>query len=224
MLASTILPWLACLLANMRRTFESIRIRLMVGIGGGVPGNINIRLGDVVVCDKVLQYDLGKIITGNRVQRTGTARVPPQILLNAVSKLRAIHETRPSEIPAILQDMHKRHHNMAEYVCPSLDEDRLFRATYDHEGSNNCKNCSLAEIQHRDRRATCHQRIHFGGIASGNQVGKCGRTRDALAKELKKLCFEMEAAGLMDNFPCLVIKGRAGRNADMVYTNLNYIT
>ena len=34
-----------------------------------------------------------------------------------------------------------------------------------------------------------------------------GATRERLRKELNVLCFEMEAAGLMDNFPCLVIRG-----------------
>jgi nucleoside phosphorylase len=31
--------------------------------------------------------------------------------------------------------------------------------------------------------------------------------RDKFAKEEDVLCFEMEAAGLMDQFPCLVIRG-----------------
>ena len=31
--------------------------------------------------------------------------------------------------------------------------------------------------------------------------------RDELAREKGILCFEMEAAGLMNNFPCLVIRG-----------------
>ena len=31
--------------------------------------------------------------------------------------------------------------------------------------------------------------------------------RDCLAEELHILCVEIEAAGLMDNFPCLVIRG-----------------
>lgn len=44
-------------------------------------------------------------------------------------------------------------------------------------------------------------------MASGNQVMKHGKTRDQLAQELNVLCFEMEAAGLMDGFPCLVIRG-----------------
>ena len=49
--------------------------------------------------------------------------------------------------------------------------------------------------------------IHYGLIASGNRVIKHGGTRDKLGQELGILCFEMEAAGLMDNFPCLVIGG-----------------
>jgi len=31
--------------------------------------------------------------------------------------------------------------------------------------------------------------------------------RDQLAAEMDVLCFEMEAAGLMSYFPCLVIRG-----------------
>jgi nucleoside phosphorylase len=49
--------------------------------------------------------------------------------------------------------------------------------------------------------------IHYGCIASGNQVMRCGETRDRLARELGIICFKMEAAGLMDTFPCLAIRG-----------------
>ena len=31
--------------------------------------------------------------------------------------------------------------------------------------------------------------------------------RDVLVKEQNVLCFEMEAAGLMNHFPCLVVRG-----------------
>jgi nucleoside phosphorylase len=44
-------------------------------------------------------------------------------------------------------------------------------------------------------------------VASGNQVMRDGRTRERLRREMNVLCFEMEAAGLMDNFPCLVVRG-----------------
>jgi nucleoside phosphorylase len=49
--------------------------------------------------------------------------------------------------------------------------------------------------------------IHYGLIASGNQLIKDAFVRDKLAAEKDILCFEMEAAGLMNHFPCLVIRG-----------------
>lgn len=49
--------------------------------------------------------------------------------------------------------------------------------------------------------------IHYGLIASANQLIKDALLRDKLAKEKTVLCFEMEAGGLMNNFPCLVIRG-----------------
>ena len=50
--------------------------------------------------------------------------------------------------------------------------------------------------------------IHYCTIASGNQVIRDGTTRDRLSSELGDvLCFEMEAAGLVNSFLCLVIRG-----------------
>ena len=49
--------------------------------------------------------------------------------------------------------------------------------------------------------------IHYGLIASGNQLMKNALVRDRLTAEKEVLCFEMEAAGLMNHFPCLVIRG-----------------
>ena len=49
--------------------------------------------------------------------------------------------------------------------------------------------------------------IHYGTIASGNQVMRHDSTREQLRQDFDILCFEMEAAGLMNNFPCLVIRG-----------------
>jgi hypothetical protein len=49
--------------------------------------------------------------------------------------------------------------------------------------------------------------IHYGLIASGDQVMRHSATRERLRKELNVLCFEMEAAGLIDDFLCLVVRG-----------------
>ena len=50
-------------------------------------------------------------------------------------------------------------------------------------------------------------RVHYGNIASGDEVVKDASTRDRIAREEGILCFETEAAGLMDTFPCVVIRG-----------------
>jgi nucleoside phosphorylase len=49
--------------------------------------------------------------------------------------------------------------------------------------------------------------VHYGTIASGNTLMKDPFKRDELASKANILCFEMEAAGLIDGFRCLVIRG-----------------
>ncbi|PYH91383.1 purine and uridine phosphorylase, partial [Aspergillus ellipticus CBS 707.79] len=49
--------------------------------------------------------------------------------------------------------------------------------------------------------------IHYGLIASGNQVIKNKKTRDKLRRQYNALCVEIEAAGIMNAIPCLVIRG-----------------
>ncbi|UKZ68831.1 uncharacterized protein TrAtP1_009851 [Trichoderma atroviride] len=197
----------ATVASNMSRSFSSITIRLMVGIGGGVPdGGIDIRLGDVVVGNEVMQYDLGKVLPDGQFQRTGRTTTPPHAIMTAVSKLQADYENAPSRIPSILLDMLSQNEQMTSYAQPSLP-DRLFRHTYKHtQEMDSCERCSLSEVLERPHRETAVPRIHYGKIASGNQVVKDGETRAKMAEELGVICFEMEAAGLHD-FPCLAIRG-----------------
>ncbi|KAM0259057.1 hypothetical protein ACHAQJ_003558 [Trichoderma viride] len=49
--------------------------------------------------------------------------------------------------------------------------------------------------------------IHFGMIVSGDLVMKSGYHRDEIASREKAIAFEMEGAGVWDNFPTVVIKG-----------------
>ncbi|KAG9992121.1 purine and uridine phosphorylase, partial [Aureobasidium melanogenum] len=114
---------------DMLNSFPSVRVGLMVGIGGGVPTpKHDIRLGDVVVSSRQGETD---------VMRT------------AVSGLRSKYEDDGHQIEA---------------------------------------------------------NIH-GVIASANQLMKDAIIRDTIAKEKDVMCFEMEAAGLMNHFPCLVVRG-----------------
>jgi nucleoside phosphorylase len=197
----------ATVASNMSRSFPFITTRLMVGVGGGVPdGGIDIRLGDVVVGNEVIQYDLGKVLPDGQFQRTGRTTTPPHSIMTAVSKLQAEYENAHSKISGILSNMLDRNEQMTSYTRPNLP-DRLFRHTYKHtEEMDSCERCSLSEIVDRPHRETVKPRIHYGKIASGNQVVKDGETRAKMAEELGIICFEMEAAGLHD-FPCLAIRG-----------------
>ncbi|KAL7909398.1 nucleoside phosphorylase domain-containing protein [Trichoderma velutinum] len=125
-----------------------------------------------------------------------------------VKCLRAIHEMKPSRIPHILQEMHDKYPGMNKYDYPKYSPDCLFRAAYDHHpDAADCSSCMQSKIVYRTPRMNHVPMIHYGGIASGNQVMKHGITRDEIARNLDVICFEMEAAGLMDYFSCLVIRG-----------------
>ncbi|KAL3481918.1 hypothetical protein BJX99DRAFT_243296 [Aspergillus californicus] len=194
----------AHIVTNLKRTFPLIRAGLMVGIGGGVPSKVDVRLGDIVVGTRVMQYDLGKMVGDGQLHRTSIPKGPQQLLGTAVSSLQAKHELEPSRIPSILQQKLGGH---SEYARPNLP-DRLFQATYVHSSSiASCDACDDSKLEQRRRRISDNVVIHYGAIASGNQVMRTGIIRDRIARQLDVICFEMEAAGLMDILPCLPIRG-----------------
>jgi nucleoside phosphorylase len=194
----------ATVATNLKRTFPKICMTLMVGIGGGVPSNGDIRLGDVVVGTRIMQYDLGKIVADGKFERTAIPRVQQPLLGTALNSLRAKHELNGSRIAPILQQKLESH---IEYSRPNAP-DRLFRATYEHQSqTSNCDFCDQSKLISRSIRPPGTIEIHYGAIASGNQVMKHGTTRDNVARELDLICFEMEAAGPMDIIPCLPIRG-----------------
>ncbi|PYI19538.1 hypothetical protein BO99DRAFT_422274 [Aspergillus violaceofuscus CBS 115571] len=201
----------ATIASQIRLTFPSIRIGLMVGIGGGVPGTSeDVRLGDVVVSKPtrdyggIVQYDYGKSLAGGVFARQGVLNKPPPILLTAISRLQAAHLTRPSQISWLVSQAARS----SCFAYPGADRDILFDSEYDHlNPESTCTDCDPNRRMKRSIRASQDPKIYYGLIASANQVMKDGCLRDKLARDLGILCFEMEAAGLMDSFPCLVVRG-----------------
>ncbi|OHW94893.1 NACHT and ankyrin domain protein [Colletotrichum incanum] len=194
----------ANVLTNLTRTFPSVCLGLMVGIGGGVPSMADVRLGDVVVGTRVMQYDLGKIVEDGQIRRTAVPKIPHKAFGSVVSAIRSEHELRPSLIPAIVLEKLGNH---SEYCRPALS-DQLFAATYEHEAfAPDCDRCDQSNLAPRRRRLSENPVIHYGVIASGNQVMRSGTVRDNVSRQLDAICFEMEAAGLMDILPCLPIRG-----------------
>jgi nucleoside phosphorylase len=201
---------------QMLQTFEGIRFGLMVGIGGGVPSEENdIRLGDVVVSKPtrqsggVIQYDFGKTVQEGRFERTGSLNRPPDVLLTALANLQSKHMMEGDELAKHLSAMLRRYPRMAgQFARPDTQHDLLYDANYDHTMEYaTCSQCDTGRLINRELRHLEDPFIHYGLIASGDQVMRHGGTRERLRKELDVLCFEMEAAGLMDDFPCLVVRG-----------------
>ncbi|KAH0371624.1 Pfs, NACHT and ankyrin domain protein, partial [Aureobasidium melanogenum] len=205
-------------------SFPNIRIGLMVGIGAGIPRleEYDIRLGDVVVsqpdglCGGVVQYDLGKARADGSFQRKGMLNRPPLALLNALSSLQARHIKSASKISSYVNEMLEQYPRMKKsrpkmpgYMYQGVDNDKLFEPTYLHMGGPKCAACEPAREIPRDARDSTDPEIHYGIIASGNTLVKDAIQRDELARATgeKCICFEMEAAGIMNTFPCVVIRG-----------------
>jgi len=208
---------------HMCRTFTSLVMGLLVGIGGGVPGkNPDVRLGDVVVSTRVVQYDIGKTKQpdlgnsdgirfdfgesgqgGHFVPRGGSLNSPPPILLAAINTLEAIQnldESFSGRLFALTDGLR------VKFARPFRDV--LFEAGYDHTGGKTCDHCDESRlIKDRIARNDLTPRVHRGVIGSGNQVVMHGITRDQFSRIYGFICFETEAAGVMNDFPCLVIRG-----------------
>lgn len=198
---------------RMELSFPNIQYRLMVGVGGGVPCPGDVRLGDVVIgvpganSTGIVPYDHGKTTTGGHLEQTVILNKPPLNMLKAVPHLGLGRVLSVSQ--ALKTAFASDPIALAEFACPGEENDKLFEAEYDHPDSNpSCSSCcDETKILRRPQRESDEPYIHTGTIGSGNQVIKDARTRDSLAKTYGILCFEMEAAGLVDSWPCLVIRG-----------------
>lgn len=153
---------------------------------------------------------------------------PPQIVLTGVSTLRAKHRLGGNKILELLDGVLANHPNIAEvFKSPAKTRDRLFKLDVVHvDKKKSCKACHGPDninLVTRTHRNGSDPPVHYGTIGSADDVMKDAILRDKWAREESIICFEMEAAGkfnlfrsvafltfrlgLMDSFPCLVIRG-----------------
>ncbi|KAF4633612.1 hypothetical protein G7Y89_g4500 [Cudoniella acicularis] len=217
---------------DMLHSFPNVRIGLMVGIGGGAPSQKHdIRLGDIVVSEPrdgmggVFQYDFGKTIQGQNFYTTGFLNQPPTVLRTAVNGIKAQYKRKGHKLEeAINKVLDDNPRLRQECKRPGSGSDRLYQSgvvhppNYDSACVEHCGIDPLHLVLRSERtKEEDNPAIHYGVIASANQLMKSALVRDALvaAKNVitggitgkEVLCFEMEAAGLMNQFPCLVIRG-----------------
>ncbi|KAJ5224112.1 hypothetical protein N7468_008654 [Penicillium chermesinum] len=217
--------------ANLRSSFQNIRLALMVGVCGGVPNGAEkgIFLGDIIISDEIVVYDFGRQYPAGFRRKEGIT----ESTLNPEVRTFLQRLKSPSGHKALLK--RARHHltklqQTGHVSVPVLKQDRLFPANYHHKHQNHakCKRCRKNENCQKAQESTCVELgcdqkaisrsrllldvndvndIHFGRIASGDTVMKSGTERNRVALADNIIAFEMEGAGIYTNLPCLVVKG-----------------
>ncbi|KAJ1323553.1 ankyrin repeat domain-containing protein 50 [Microdochium nivale] len=214
---------------DMIRTFP-IRNMLMVGIAGGAPRHNHepdIRLGDVVVSSPgngnsgVLHYGYGRKLQDRedqqRFKTTSHLNQSSLALLNAMNLLKATHRTEGHQIQECMREALQAKKKLKpktrrELQRPDPSTDKLFRPDLLHVSTyDNCDHCGDDEsaLVHRLQRDLDDDdpMIHYGLIGCADQLMKDAIMRDKLSQEKGILCFEMEAAGLMNQVPSIAIRG-----------------
>lgn len=208
--------------SHCRWSFPNIKLAIITGVCGAVPynpaGNQEIILGDVIISTGVIQYDLGQR-RPDEFQRKDTlldslGRPNAEIrgLLQKLQGIRCRNELS-TKIQKYLQVLRKEPELQA--VSPGASKDWLFKSSYRHvqDGQLCDGHCSPDQLILRDRlneradETPPAPKVHFGLVASGDTILKSAEHRDVVARRDGVLGFEMEGAGVWENFPCVVIKG-----------------
>ncbi|KAI0425658.1 nucleoside phosphorylase domain-containing protein [Xylaria sp. FL1042] len=209
----------ATVASNCRASFPNIKLAILVGICGAVPFDTNgneIVLGDVIISDSVVEYDLGRQFPDHFIRKNTLADSLPR----PSSKIRStIAKLRTHKLAQKLQNGVAKYldvllsQSMLEAQYPGMEYDKLFDANYHHAAeARSCEKagCITGPLVLRKRleQTTPPQpSVHIGLIASGDTVMRSGKQRDLIAQKEGALAFEMESAGIWDTFPSVVIKG-----------------
>lgn len=212
----------ASVITHIIRSFPNIRIGLLVGVGGGAPTkDHDIRLGDIVVSSPkdgrsgIYHHDFGKETQETGFQQTGFLNQPPDIVRTAVAALEAKHTLKGHTINQSIEHAMIKNPRLRTrgFARPSPTSDRLHKSDVLHSAiGESCTGCCENDphnlVLRRQRGDDDDDpAIYYGLIGSGNKLIRNALMRDKLARDPGILCFEMEAAGIMNRMPCLVIRG-----------------
>ncbi|KAF5243724.1 hypothetical protein FAUST_2719 [Fusarium austroamericanum] len=238
----------ATVAARMLDTFPSIKFGLLVGIGAGIPPQVRLGdvvvSSPIKQYPGVVQWDYRESIKGGNFKRIGALNNPPSELLTALTKVESKREMTGPKIPQYLDDLATKYPKLkTKYIKSDLLKDPLFSPTGVRDdrvgwialfitiwqtiailfkfflGWRTLASGSSADGESSE--GPRDMQVHYGLIASGNRLIKDSVLRDNINHQMDGhvLCLEMEAAGLVNDFPCLVIRGicdyaDSGKNKD----------
>ncbi len=189
---------------NMIRSFPNIKGFLLLTMGGGAPSERHdIRLGDIVVSeshhnDAVFQLDYG--IAWNHISFSpySVPTIIPTLFVLAVNRLKEHYKSNGNRLDDSINSIIDKDPILRACRRPDPGSDRLFPSC----GMSKNAIMRPARTEQKDDPV-----IHYGRIASGSQIVIDAAFRDELSSKENVLCFERAAAGIVNDFPCLVICG-----------------
>lgn len=204
---------------NCRASFPNIKLALVVGVCGVVPfgpSGEEIVLGDVVISDGAIQFDLRRQLLGRFVRKDTLLDSLGRLNLEiraVLAKLKGLRSRNELGIKMATHLGSLRDEPLLAAKYPGTMHDRLFEAAYRHVGDKEpCEQLGCHGDLVRRRRLQAGNDdpppdVHFGLIASSDSVMKSGEDRNAIAAKEGVIAFEIEGAGIWDSFPYVVIKG-----------------
>ena len=219
--------------ANLRSTFPSIDIAFVVGVCGASPNHITteqeICLGDCIVSTALIQYGFGRQYPEHFSRKIDVEDVPGKTgtaIGSLLAKLQATEDLK-EELAQHLQALQEKE---PRAYHPGAQKDRLYDSAYLHVHRNTARRCDQCVEGSVVCTKTCIEigcdgaqprasltlyenmqkeylpRVHFGRYGSADTVLKSGKDRDEYTRVDKIIAFEMEAAGIWNSLPTLVVK------------------
>lgn len=151
--------------ANCRTSFPNLGLVLVVGICGGVPfpkSGVEIVLGDVIISDALIQYDLGRQFPDRFVRKHDTITRPNSEILSFLAKMKGRWGMKRLREQTAVHLKYLRHATdmgaMADY--PGAWKDKLYEPTYRHKHQAASK-CGICNICQTNNDPVCEEALTF---------------------------------------------------------------
>lgn len=226
----------AIVAAHMLASLPRVEVGLSVGVGSGIPHYRksadaeetdenkdqeedevqDIRLGDVVIASDaktggLATWTAGKLHGDGSFEERSALNRPPRALRTALSWFE-MESMCGDDIGERIEVLVGRCYSTMKrkgFTYPRFAEDVLFEAEYEHVGGKTCKECvrdgGMRVVARPSRFA--EPMVHYGVVVTGYQSVSHAPTRKRIREEHGAICVDRQAAGLMNYFPCLVIRG-----------------
>ncbi|KAF4953594.1 hypothetical protein FGADI_5930 [Fusarium gaditjirri] len=192
---------------NLHTSYPNICLTILVGVCGAIPSikEKEVRLGDVVISDTIIQYDFGHQTDHGFIRKkTSHSNMAPKEILNLLESFQTVLGKRRlmKGSATLIEELKETAARLGQRGRYERPEERLLRA------SGSMPQPVALRGQEADQTIDIQApAIHFGPIASGDTVMTSAAHRDHIAATENIIAFEMEGAGIWQELPCIIVKG-----------------